>query len=176
MQYFAFDHSFTFLNVFVSFCYWNNSISMLYYRRTCIIVDIPTPEIAIANTCSVTWALPLPPKEQIWILLRLELKSASKQMMFFNGSLHELRHKTRCNFCNRVYFFKLNFKQNLKNLNFFQYEIGYDEIILSFQISAIYIHFFDVPTLKIEILQISRGLPITKQLFKQIVLNFAKQI
>ena len=43
MLYFAFDHSFTFLSVFVSFHYRNNSISKLYYRRTCIIVDIPTP-------------------------------------------------------------------------------------------------------------------------------------
>ena len=41
MFYFCFDQYFTSLNVFVSFRYRNNSISKLYYRRTCIIVDIP---------------------------------------------------------------------------------------------------------------------------------------
>jgi len=40
--YSSFDQYFLFLNVFVSFRYRNNSISMLYYRRTCMIVDIPT--------------------------------------------------------------------------------------------------------------------------------------
>ena len=40
--YFCFDQYFSFLNDFVSFRYRNNSISKLYYLRTCIIVDIPT--------------------------------------------------------------------------------------------------------------------------------------
>ena len=43
---FRFDQYFSFLNVFVSFRYRNNSISKLYYRRTCIIVDIPNRYLA----------------------------------------------------------------------------------------------------------------------------------
>ena len=44
MFYFRFDQYFSFLNFFVSFRYRNNSISKPFYRRTCIIVDIPFAE------------------------------------------------------------------------------------------------------------------------------------
>ena len=39
---FPFNQYLTFVNIFVSFPYRNNSILKLYYQRTCIIVDIPS--------------------------------------------------------------------------------------------------------------------------------------
>ena len=55
--YFPFDQYLTFLNVFVSFCYQNNSILKLYYRRTCIIFDIPIQHFLQTKGLPVTSSL-----------------------------------------------------------------------------------------------------------------------
>ena len=46
----CFNQYFTSSNVFVSFRYRNNSILKPYYRRTCIMVDIPTPDKSVSRS------------------------------------------------------------------------------------------------------------------------------